>query len=514
MSPPPASEPPGAGALAETLGSRLQDALPAPPADVLLLAAPGPVTDRLAAALGEAGHSVLRAPLPEAAPGRRGGGPDHGEQEPEEDGQAAAARTLHDAVVVLATGGARDPGPWMAAVAGRVRGDGRLVVAERLVPEAARRLDRSLLEHGYVELALESLPGAAGSGPGGAALRLHTARPARHRVRPYREGDEAAILELFERAFHHRRSVEHWRWEYTANPLGNRRISLAVDGDDRLAAHYAGYPVRFWSDVDGPPRVLDALHVGDTMTAPEARRVGRGRTNLLTRTVRHFYATWCHGRVDFNFGANTGKIQRFSRRTAGARRLEAVPYRVRELPGAPFPAPAPLAARLAGWRVARVDDAEGIDGRWDALWRRVRGAYRFLLERDRRYVAWRYAAHPDVEYRIWTVLRFRRLVGWAVFRRQGDRLVWGDALFDPRHPQAPAVLLSRVVAAPENRDARCIEGWLTDRPAWWGRTVAELGFERRPEPEDLGYVYVPFRLDPSAAMEEHLYYTKGDCDLF
>jgi hypothetical protein len=341
--------------------------------------------------------------------------------------------------------------------------------------------------------------------------------PQRLVVRGYREGDEEPILDLFERAFHHRRSLARWRWEYRENPYGNGRISLAVLDDEAAAggegrrevlAHYAGYPVRFRMGGGGEETVL-AHHVGDTMTAPEARGVGRGDSSLLARTLRHFYATFCTGRIGFNFGTNTGKIQRFSRRTAGALRLEAVPFRVRTL-DRPFPSPGRLALRWGGWSVERI---ERWDERWDDLWRRARSAYGTLVERDARYLAWRHGACPDA-LPAFAVFRRRRLVGWSVFRRlDDDRLVWGDALFDPRHPQAVGLLLARAVAAPELAGARTLEGWLTPRPAWWSDLVAGLGFAPRPEPEDLGLVYVPFDVDPGERFAQDLYYTKADSDL-
>ena len=63
---------------------------------------------------------------------------------------------------------------------------------------------------------------------------------------------------------------------------------------------------------------------------------------------------------------------------------------------------------------------------------------------------------------------------------------------------------------------RCwdISGWLTSRPAWWDETVTALGFERRPEPQELGLVYVPFEHDPGDDFRRGLYYTWGDSDLF
>ena len=339
-------------------------------------------------------------------------------------------------------------------------------------------------------------------------------RPDDYRVRAYRPGDETAILDLFRRAFHVERSAERWRWAYADNPYGHHRISLAVDGDGRIVAHYAGYPVRVWCGTgDGAGgESWECQHVGDTMTDPEVRGVGRGTRLLLTRTVRHFYDTWCTGKVAFNFGVNTGKIQRFSRRTAGALRLEDVVHRVRPLTGgAAWPAPGRLARRLVGWRVERVGD---FDDRFDAFFARVRGAYRFLVERDRRYLAWRYGAFPEEGVSAWAVSRRGRLVGWSVLRRQEERLVWGDALFDPSEPEAPGLLLAEATAAAEHQGAQAIEGWFPERPAWWDERLRALGFEQRPEPQDLGVVYVPFEVEPGERMRESLYYTKGDFDLF
>lgn len=332
-------------------------------------------------------------------------------------------------------------------------------------------------------------------------------------VRAFRDGDEDQILPMFRRSFFVDRSVERFRWEYRENPYGNRKISEAFAEDGRLVAHYAGYPVRFHSEAGA----LLALQVGDTMTEPAVRHVGRGPTSLLGRTVRHYYARFCQGQVAFNYGVNTGNIQRFSLSFVGARRLEDLPYHVRDA-RKPVPVPHPWWARLgARLGIYRVERVHHFDARWDDLFRRVRGAYRLLIERDARYLEWRYARCPDVEYFIWAVFRRSRLLGWSVFRHRGDRgerLAWGDALFDPAAPAALPLLLAHVLAAPEHRSAEWVETWLTSRPVWWAERVRALGFENHPEPQDLGFVFVPFEVDPEEEFRQALYYTMGDSDLF
>ncbi|HTQ79528.1 MAG TPA: hypothetical protein VMM92_06005, partial [Thermoanaerobaculia bacterium] len=221
--------------------------------------------------------------------------------------------------------------------------------------------------------------------------------------------------------------------------------------------------------------------------------------------------SYCEGRVAFNYGFNTGNIQRFSMRFVRAERLEDCTYRIRDA-SPPFAEPRGLGwiGRI-GWRVSRLYH---FDRRFDAFFHRVRHAYGLLLERDSRYLEWRYATCPDTRYCIYGLFHFNRLAGWSVFRQKGERLIWGDALFDPRASGVLGLFLSRVLAQPAHHGTRLVEGWLSTRPSWWDETVAGLGFERKPEPQELGLVYVPFEHDPGEEFRRSLYYTWGDSDLF
>jgi hypothetical protein len=467
------------------MASLLRSLLPASAVQVLWA---GADPDGTAAELRTAGLQVtvgaggtaplLTSPLPQPPPSQGGG---------------THRPDLSFDALVLPAGLDGDPAAQLAAARALLAEEGRLLLST--TADAARDLVVALSEAGFVVLRQESAE---------AGREVLAARPDPFVVRAYREGDEEAILALFRASFHADRTPERWRWEYRENPYGALRITEAFAPDGSLAAHYAGYPVYF----SGSSGRFLALQVGDTMTAAAFRHVGRGPTSLLGRGVRHFYARYCEGRVAFNYGFNTGNIQRFSMRFVRAERLEDCPYRVRET-ALPLPEPRGL-ARL-GWRVERV---RHFDNRFDDLFARVRGAYGMLIERDARYLEWRYATCPGTEYFAYALFRFGRLAGWSVFRQKGERLVWGDALVDPRHRNGLGLLLARVLALPEHRETRLVEGWLTTRPAWWDETVTALGFERRPEPQELGLVYVPFEHDPGEDFRRGLYYMWGDSDLF
>jgi hypothetical protein len=320
-------------------------------------------------------------------------------------------------------------------------------------------------------------------------------------TRAYGPGDERHILDLFARCFPHApRALEHFFWKYRESPFGNDHISLTWV-DDALAGHYSGYVVPFHAY---GKNVL-AHQIGDTMTDVAFRHVGRGATSILGRTALDFYARFCEDRIAFNYGFNVGNIQKISLRFLRSDVVEPVTYRV-----GPVPPPIGRLERLArGYQLELVSDPSA---EWDDLFARVAPRYRFLVRRDAQYVRWRYLQCPDTEYVVVAVRKWRHLAGWIVFRIREDRLTWGDALFDPEFPDAVEVALRHVVPS---YPVSSIEAWFPPRPLWFDRTLLELGFETRPEPQSLSVMCVPFVwTDVVARMREDLYYAWGDSDLF
>ena len=186
----------------------------------------------------------------------------------------------------------------------------------------------------------------------------HPSMDARFTVRAFQPGDERQIVDLFNRCFPHApRTLEHFRWKYQRNPFGNERISLAFDADGRLVGHYAGYPLRLCGAGSQPARP-DGLenpshtvhHIGDTMTDPSIRHVGRGASSILGRVAQHFYETFCEGKVAFNFGFNTANIQKLSVRYFRAVRVApvAAARRLGRLPDDRHPIPVDRRPRIDG----------------------------------------------------------------------------------------------------------------------------------------------------------------------
>ncbi|MGK2856253.1 MAG: hypothetical protein ACSLFQ_03500 [Thermoanaerobaculia bacterium] len=342
---------------------------------------------------------------------------------------------------------------------------------------------------------------------------LVAARHDGYLIRGYAPGDEAQILDLFETSFFHRRPVEHWSWEFEENPFGRHAISMAFDGDAQLVAQYAGYPVPL-SSTDATIDGLCAHQIGDNMTAMRIRNVGRGHTSLLVRTAKHFFATRCVGKVAFNYGWVTGNSRKMSFGFIEVHPVEPAPFRRAEVAALRPPTRASRIGKTL-LNAYSVSHATAVDAEFDRFFHRVAPSYGMLVRRDRQYLQWRYLDSPVWKYEIITLRSAGRLVGWAAFRRRDDTLIWGDALFSPRHADAAGLALEHALAAPIGRGATHVEGWFPARPAWWAGELDALGLTLSQEPNDLWFGCTPFVLEDAAErLRRELYYTACDSDLY
>jgi hypothetical protein len=242
------------------------------------------------------------------------------------------------------------------------------------------------------------------------------------------------------------------------------------------------------------------------MTDPSIRHIGRGPTSILGQTALHFYEHFCEGKVAFNYGFNVANIQRFSLRFLRSDRVEPVSYWRRDLPIKRISRPHRW---LRGYQLELVRQV-GSD--YDQFFEAVAPAYQFLVRRNAQYLRWRYLHCPDPGAFVIAIRKWRRLVGWSVFRVRENRLWWGDALFDPRHADAVDVLLRHVVPSyPVER----VEAWFPPRPRWFADVLTQTDFIADREPQDLSVMCVPFAMpDATERMRQSLYYTMGDSDLF
>ena len=227
-------------------------------------------------------------------------------------------------------------------------------------------------------------------------------------IRPYRPGDEQAILATFNLVFREvcgptfqDRTLEQWQWAYLKNPVGHR-ISLAVTPDGAIASQYAGMPML----VDTPFGEQRFVHCVDSMTHPQWRMGLRNRS-LFVETCMPF---WDHSKRIGDalfYGFPVDQAFRIGQRYLAYVMMCTLDYLIRDREQKPLRAPPELAVE----RVAAVPPDVG------ALYEQVRGQKRCLVRRDYRYLHWRYVENPSrADYELWTARAGQRLAGLLVLK--------------------------------------------------------------------------------------------------
>jgi len=286
-------------------------------------------------------------------------------------------------------------------------------------------------------------------------------------IRELRDGDLPALLACLRAGFGARaHDGEAWRW--SAGPPGlPRRAFVALRGE-RVAALYAGRPVRTW--LLGEERLC--VQSVDLVVHPEERGgLGGGR---LHRAVGRAYFDEYGGRAGdaVHFGWPIPAARRLGEGTLRNRLVRDELVVVRELLDPP-PA-SPEVERLADF---------GEDLRW--LWDRCAPAWGAAAIRDAAWARWRFLARPGVEYAPLGLRREGILRGLAVVRLTPWSLPGAlplvDWLVPDDEPEVAAALEAAARGLARERGAARLVAMLPP----WSAAFAELqgrGWRVHPAP--------------------------------
>jgi len=334
-------------------------------------------------------------------------------------------------------------------------------------------------------------------------------------IRPYRPGDEVAILNLFRRVFGVDRSLEHWRWKFQHNPVG-RHIRLAENSSGVLVAQYAGLPALMkWAET-----TVVATQIIDVMVDPGFRQ-GLKRPGLFARLASHFIEGYEGAdRVSVGYGFPTPLALRIGREVAGYTPLHPVVGLVRDLGQAgPKESGLPRGKEGPPWnaRLFRIEAVDRFGQEIDRLWELVSPELAVATIRTARYLNWRYADCPDVRYhKLVAVHRLSGAVAAVAILRLGVREQPVAALVDWLMPSRSAAAAAALMACCEEmaREAGMdrLEAWFPSY-TWPYRFLLTRGF--RPEPTS--YSLVALSGNPVVSLDwakDRWYYTMGDSDIY
>jgi hypothetical protein len=330
-------------------------------------------------------------------------------------------------------------------------------------------------------------------------------------IRPYRPGDEHAILKTFNLVFREvcgpdytDRTLEQWRWAYEQNPMGHR-ISLAVTEDGTIASQYAGMPMLYdtpW----GPQRFV---HCVDSMTHPNWR-LGLQSKSLFVETCMPF---WAHsitiGDALF-YGFPVDQAFRIGQRYLKYVLMCTIDYLIRDRSQAPLPPP-------AGIEVAKVAETPPDVG---GLHEEARADKQCALRRDYRYLKWRWFDNPArADYETWTARRSGRLCGLMVLKPGSGLAPDAATIADWLVPEGDASACDALLAVAVRRQhEQGKQRLMTVFPAWSAEHAAlsARGFETVPSANWLQRRLVHNICIPQVTPEflaANWWFTLGDSDL-
>jgi len=280
------------------------------------------------------------------------------------------------------------------------------------------------------------------------------------KIRPYETKDNDTLNRLKLQAFEsgmERMRLDFWHWQFEQNPAGKGSGSVAVEGDEIVG--FLGFvPKR----IKIGERIVVGAQILDLMVDPKMRGRQLGtflaqRTNMQIQESgasftfglpnKNSYRLLTHERVGlrtiFSPSVWVKPLRSFSILTLVRRyRLPAIATRI---------GTGCLALLSSCFRPPHVptgvtmEEVEGIDDRFEHLWRIASQAHPVLFVRDAEYLRWRYLLHPVYKYRILCVSERGRIVGFLmVYERLFEGMRIGqlvDWLVDPALPQANAWLL-------------------------------------------------------------------------
>ena len=139
---------------------------------------------------------------------------------------------------------------------------------------------------------------------------------------------------------------------------------------------------------------------------------------------------------------------------------------------------------LKGWgrrTPGEIVELNALPEKWDEFWDEARGAYDFILERNRQALTWRFFRNPH-KYTFYALRDRGRILGYAVYRIVADaeikRMILADFLFLPGQEPRFRALLIQVITDALKFGVSYINTWCVEGGPYHG-PLKRCGFTAR-----------------------------------
>lgn len=244
------------------------------------------------------------------------------------------------------------------------------------------------------------------------------------KARPYREGDEKFLPDLYEIAMGRQIHLRSWKWQFKANPAGHGYIWFA-DHEGILAGQYAIIPIKMY--IQG--KLICATQSLDTMTHPGYRKQG-----IFITLARAAYEDAQSGGIELIYGFPNDNswhgfmkhldffvLENLNAMTRPLNIAEVLRLKIKNriISNAigtlvQFIFKRLYSAYLKSDRDVRIEKASRFPEEVNKLFRHLAPKFKNLIVRDCNYLDWRYVRKPRHSYYIYLGYRGNTLQGYCV----------------------------------------------------------------------------------------------------
>lgn len=306
----------------------------------------------------------------------------------------------------------------------------------------------------------------AATGEGSMAEPQRTARE-RWSPRYFRDGDEAGILELFQRSF--RRWPPH---EVDVDPLDHLRWKVSSDDTIRHSMLLTEHRRRI---ISASLRIAMRAKVRDEIRAvvqgTDAAVLPEYQSQGVSDAVTRFRIAQRNTQSDllFNIVSGHAALAKLRQMPTSRRIVWPVDILFRE------PRESRPTRPADGYAVREVRQ---FDDRVDAFWPEALRQFDFAIVRSSEFLNWRYCDRRAGQFTVLQAEDADRLLGYVVFRPSYGRGYVADLIALPDRLDVVAALLTRAIAALETRGVHHIECWCVPKHAY-AKVLHRHGFRHR-----------------------------------
>jgi hypothetical protein len=201
------------------------------------------------------------------------------------------------------------------------------------------------------------------------------------KIRRYKDTDEEKIRNLFKICFDRDMSHNEWVWKYKMSPWGS--VAYVAEDDKKLIAHYGAIRQAFYLEGE----ILWTYQPCDVMTHPDYRGKFFSKKPIVAKVAEMFFKD---NVMDFAFGFANERNARLHEIVLGWSKYKKVTLFKKHLLKSNEIIREPFILKV-GWDNVNSDDLND-------LWRSSNPTYSLSINKDRKYLLWRYMEHPSQYY--------------------------------------------------------------------------------------------------------------------